>query len=50
MIFGVGEILAYQYSNIFKEDEEFTVPAGKIQFPCFKDEAFYLYMSELDTF
>ena len=35
MQFGVGQVVAFQYSNFFNEDEEIVVPDGKIQFPCF---------------
>ena len=48
--FGVGEILAYQYSDVFEEDQIVDVEPGKIQFPCFQDEAFYLYLREYDTY
>ena len=48
MVFGLGKIFAYQYSNFFKEDEVIKVPDGKIQFPCFEGETFYLYVEELD--
>ena len=50
MIFGVGQLFAYQYSNLIEEDQEIVVPEGKIQFPCLDGEAFYVYVKELDTF
>ena len=50
MRFGVGQLVAYQYSNFFREDEEIEVPEGKILFPCFKDEAFYFTVSEHDEY
>ena len=50
MIFGVGQLFAYQYSNLIEEDQEIVFPEGKIQFPCLDGEAFYVYVKELDTF
>ena len=50
MRFGVGELLAYQYSNIFHKNEDIFVPEGKISFPCFATEPFYLYMLEHDEY
>ena len=49
-VFGVGEILAYQYSDVFEEDQIVGVEAGKMQFPCFEDEAFYMHLTEYDTY
>ena len=48
MIFGVGQLFAYKYSNFFVKNEVVEVPTGVIQFPCFSDEAFYVYVTEYD--
>ena len=48
--FGVGKLIAYQYSDFFELDQVIEVPAGKISFPCFKEEAFYFYLTENDEF
>ena len=50
MTFGVGKYVAFQYSNFFGENEVIEVPEGKIRFPCFFDEAFYLNILEHDVF
>ena len=50
MRFGVGQLIAYQYSDFFSADQTIEVPAGKISFPCFKEEAFYFYLTENDEF
>ena len=50
MRFGVGEIVAYQYSNFFSENEVIEVPMGKMKFPCFRDEAFYFWIREHDEY
>jgi len=47
--FGVGDgLVAYQYSNMFEVNEEITVGKDEISFPCFNNEAFYLYIMEHD--
>ena len=48
MRFGVGKVVAFQYSNFFIVDESIDVPANKITFPCLHDEAFYFYVMERD--
>ena len=48
MRFGVGELVAYQYSNFFHVNEEIDVPEGKISFPCFNEEPFWLFIKEHD--
>ena len=50
MKFGVGRLVAYQYSNFFMKEEVIKVPEGKISFPCFNDEAFYLNLEEHDKY
>ena len=49
MRFGVGKVVAYQYSNLFSAEEEIDVGDGEISFPCFNNEAFYLYINEHDV-
>ena len=50
LTFGVGKYVAFQYSNFFKENEIIEVPEGKIRFPCFSKEAFYLNILEHDVY
>ena len=50
LTFGVGRYVAFQYSNFFTENEVIAVPEGKIRFPCFFDEAFYLNILEHDVY
>ena len=48
MRFGVGSVVAYQYSDIYTVNKKIDVPEGKIAFPCLNDEVFYFYLVEHD--
>ena len=48
MRFGVGSVVAYQYSDIYTVNKKIDVPNGKIQFPCLNTETFYFYLVEHD--
>ena len=59
--FGVGELIRFQYSNFFEEDEIIEVPKAaatpeqpdpiaKIQFPCFDNEVVGFYILEHDEY
>ena len=50
MRFGVGKLIAYQYSDLFEEGQVIEVPETKISFPRFTEEAFYFYLTENDEF
>ena len=59
--FGVGELVRFQYSNFFEENEIIDVPKSeatpnnpeprsKIQFPCFQNEVAYFHIHEHDEY
>ena len=42
VVIGVGTWLWYSYENLFYEGKQVAVPAKKIRFPCFQDEALWI--------
>ena len=50
VVIGVGTWLWYSYENLFYEGKQVAVPAKKIRFPCFQDEALWIQVTEDDKY